>query len=91
MNRRRTIKRTAETELDSSDSSDVDFSSKSVAHMRIKMFTKRYVLEKTIQLMLNDVQIRAGLDTGADLNVMDEYQYRSLQHRSGLEWNFKRV
>ena len=65
------VKRTAETEIDSSDK---DFLTKSVAHIRIKMVKKRYGFEKTIPLMLNDVHIWAEPDTGADVNVMDEYQ-----------------
>ena len=33
--------------------------------------------------MVNDMHIRAEPDTGADVNIMDEYQYRaSLQHMS---------
>ena len=59
--------------------------------MRIKMVKKRYGLEKTIPLMLNDVHIRAEPDTGADVNIMDEYQYRVLQHRSGQEMEFQKT
>ena len=32
--------------------------------------------------MVNDIHMRAEPDTGADVNVMDKYQYRALQHRS---------
>ena len=32
--------------------------------------------------MVNDVHIRAEPDTGAAVNVMDEYHYSVLQHRS---------
>ena len=71
-----------ETDLDSDQSSDDEFLTKSIAHMQIKLVKKTYGLEKTIQLMVNDIQIRAEPDTGADVNVMDEYQYRALQHRS---------
>ena len=59
--------------------------------MRIKMVKKTYGLEKTIPLMLNDVHILAEPDTGADVNVMDEYQYRALLHRSGQEIIFRRA
>ena len=79
---RNRIKRTTDMELDSEDSSDEEFLTKSIAHMQIKMVKRSYSLAKTIPLMVNDIQIRAEPDKGADANVMDEYQYRALQHRS---------
>ena len=50
--------------------------------MQIKLVKKTYGLKKTIPLMLSDIHIRAELEIGADVNVMDEYQYIALQHRS---------
>ena len=38
--KKRTVKRTTETDLDSEDSSDEEFLAKSVVHMRIKMVKK---------------------------------------------------
>ena len=70
------MKRTMETDLDSDQSSDHEFLTKSIAHMQIKLVKKTYGLENTIPLMVNDIRIRAEPDTGADVNVMDEYQYR---------------
>ena len=80
--RKRRVKRTAETDVDSEESSDEEFLTKSIAHMQIKRVRKAYGLEKTIPLMVNDIHIRAEPDTGADVNVMDEYQYKALLHRS---------
>lgn len=71
-----------ETEQDSDNSSDEEFLTKSIAHMQVKMIKRKYGLEKTVPLMVNDIHIRAEPDTGADVNVMDEYQHRALQHRS---------
>ena len=58
--------------------------------MQIKSVKKRYGLDKTIPLMANDLHIRAEPDTGADVNVMDEHQYRALLHRSKYNMNLQR-
>ena len=76
------MKKTQEHESDSEDFSDEVFLSQSVAHMNVKTIKKRYSLEKTVPLMINDISIRAEPDSGADVNVMDEYQFRALLHRS---------
>ena len=76
--RKRRVKRTKETDLDSDQFSDDEF----LTYVD-KLVKKTYGLKKTIPLMVNDIHIRAEPDTGADVNVMDEYQYRaSLQHMS---------
>ena len=80
--RRNRVKRTTETDSDGDGSSDEEFLTKSVVHMQIKMIRKKYGLEKTVPLMVNDIYIRAEPDSGADVNVMDEHQYRALLHRS---------
>ena len=51
------MKRTMETDLDSDQSSDDEFLTKSIAHMQIKLVKKTYGLEKTIPLTVNDIQI----------------------------------
>ena len=43
----------------------------------------------TVPLMINDISIRAEPDSGADVNVMDEFQFRALQHRSTEEMELK--
>lgn len=50
--------------------------------MTIKKVQNRYSLEKTVPLMINDIPVRAEPDSGADVNVMDEFQFRALKHRS---------
>ena len=81
------VKKTLEHESESEDSSDEDFLSQSVAHMNIKRIKKRYSLEKTVPLMINDISIRAEPDSGAD--VMDEFQFRALLHRSAEQMKLK--
>ena len=86
---RNRVKKTLEHESESEDSSDEDFLSQSVAHMNIKRIKKRYSLEKTVPLMINDISIRAEPDSGADVNVMDEFQFRALLHRSAEQMKLK--
>ena len=50
----------------------------------------RYVLEKTVSLMVNDMCIRGKPDSGADVNVMDEFQFRALQSRSTANLELQR-
>ena len=65
---------------------DDDFLSQSVTHVNIKRVKKKYSLEKTVPLMINDISVRAEPDSGADVNVMDEFQFRALQqHRSAKD------
>ena len=86
---RNRVKKTLRHESESEDSSDEDFLSQSVAHMNIKRIKKRYSLEKTVPLMINDISIRAEPDSGADVNVMDEFQFRALLHRSAEQMELK--
>ena len=58
--------------------------------MQIKMIKKKYGLEKTVPLMVNDINIRAEPDSGADVNVMDEHQYRALLHRSDCKMDLRK-
>ena len=39
--------------------------------------------------MINDISIRAEPDSGADVNVMDEFQFRALLHRSAEQMELK--
>ena len=60
-----------------------------VAHMNVKRIKKTYSLEKTVPLMINGISIRAEPDSGADVNVMDEYQFRAALHRSAEQMELK--
>ena len=46
-------------------------------------------LEKTVPLMINDISIRAEPDSGADVNAIDEFQFRALQHNSTEEMELR--
>ena len=40
-------------------------------------------------MIIHDVDIHAEMDSGADENVMDEHQFKALQHRSAQPYNLK--
>ena len=86
---RNRVKKIQENESGSENSSDEDFMSQSVAHMNVKGIKKTYSLEKTVPLMVNDISIGAEPDSGADVNVMDEYQFRALLHMSAEQIELK--
>ena len=39
--------------------------------------------DQTVPITLNDVIVKMEPDSGADVNVMDEHQYRALQRKTG--------
>ena len=86
---RNRVKKTKEHESDSEDSSDEDFLSQSVAQRNVKRIKKTYSLEKTVPLMINDISLRAEPDSGADVNVMDKYQFCVLLQRSAEQMELK--
>lgn len=88
---RNDIKKATEYESDSPNSSDEEFITQSNAHMTVKKVKRRYSLKKTVPLTINDVSVRAEPDSGAEVNVMDEYQYRALKYRSNTEITLKQT
>ena len=38
-----------------------------------------------VPLMINDISVRAEPDSGVDVNLMDEFQFRALQQRSSKD------
>ena len=50
---------------------------------------KRYILGRTVPLMIIDFSIRAEPDSGVDVNVMDEFQFCALLHRSAEQMELK--
>ena len=39
-------------------------------------------MSKTVALSMNEVNVRVEPDSGADVNLMDEHQYKALLNRS---------
>ena len=71
---RRELKKAISTEETSS--SDDEFFAHSIK------LCKRMSAEKTVEIQVNDVKMRAEPDSGADVNIMDKYQFKALQHRT---------
>ena len=60
------------------------FIDESVRHLivgKIKI-NKVSIFDKTVPIVVNDVTVHMEPDSGADVNVMDEYQYRALKRKS---------
>ena len=85
---KRAVKRaTNESESDSSewdDDPDIDFIEDSVRHLKIGKIKVNRVsdFEKTVPIVINDVIVRIEPDSGADVNVMDEHQYKALKQKT---------
>ena len=78
---------TNESESDSSerdDDPDIDFIEDSVRHLKIGKIKVNRVsdFEKTVPIVINDVIVRIEPDSGADVNVMDEHQYKALKQKT---------
>ena len=85
--RARDVRRTADdnySDTESESSFDEDFMSSAVNHLRVRrvQVNKIKTHSKTVPVMLNDVNVKVEPDSGADVNVMDEYQYRAFKHRT---------
>ena len=81
---KRRVKKT-EQESASESSSDDEFVIKHVSQSKLCKKVKQK--EKTIEIQINDVRVRAEPDTGADVNIMDKYQFRALRNRSDTDIN----
>ena len=74
------VKSTKEAEYERSEtSSDDDFFAKQVVVV-LKVRNKQE--EKTLNVKINEVQVRMEPDSGAEVNLMDEHQFKSLKKRT---------
>ena len=85
---RRDIKKaTNESETDESGSDedrDTHFIDETVRHLTVGKIKVNKVsdFEKTVPIVINDVIVHMEPDSGADVNVMDEYHYKALKRKS---------
>ena len=80
----RDVRKTTE-ESSEEESSDDEFFGNAIKHIEtVKRVSVNKVGDsaKTIQILMNDVPVRIEPDSGADVNIMDEYQYRAYKHRT---------
>ena len=84
----RDVRRAAhDSESEDSDSDferELDFIDESVRHLTVGKIKINKVsdFEKTVPVVINDVIVHMEPDSGADVNVMDEFQYRALKRKS---------
>ncbi|CAC5411394.1 unnamed protein product [Mytilus coruscus] len=79
-NVRKTMEGTSEEEF-----SEDEFLGSTVNHLgAVKKINVHKIGDKTrtIPVMMNDVQVKIEPDSGADVNIMDEYQYRTYKNRT---------
>lgn len=78
------IKKT--TEDAESTSSDDDFFGQAVEHLKqakkIRVIGKNGDDYRTVMVRLNDVDVLMEADSGADVNIMDEHQFKAFSHRT---------
>ena len=85
---RRDVKRaTNGSETDESggeEDRDTHFIDETVRHLTVGKIKINKVsdFEKTVPIVINDVIVHMEPDSGADVNVMDEYHYKALKRRS---------
>ena len=85
---RRDVRRaTNESETDdpeSDEDGDPHFIDETVRHLTVGKIKVNKVsdFEKTVPIVINDVIVHMEPDSGADVNVMDEYHYKALKRKS---------
>ena len=85
---RRDVKRaTNDSETDeygSDEDGDAYFIDETVKHLTVGKIKINKVsdFEKTVPIVINDVIVHMEPDSGADVNVMDEYHYKALKRKS---------
>ena len=80
--RKHRVKRTTEGDADNSTSSDDEFFCQAVRHLMQVKKIKTDGEARTVSVKIEDVDVRAEPDSGAEVNVMDEHQFKALTKRS---------
>ena len=75
-------KTTEESASDSPTSSDDEFFCQAVRHLKQVKKIKTEEQDKTITIQVEDVIVKAEPDSGAEINVMDEHQFKALTHQA---------
>ncbi|XP_015762118.1 PREDICTED: uncharacterized protein LOC107341222 [Acropora digitifera] len=75
-------KATKESASDNPTSSDDEFFCQAVRHLKQVKRIKAEEQDKTITIQIEDVSVKMEPDSGAEINVMDEHQFKALIHRA---------
>ena len=82
---RRQIKRTTEGTADSFTSSDEEFFCQAVRHLKQVKKSQFGDKAKTLKVRIEDVDVDIEPDSGAEVNVMDEHQFKELKNRTSQD------
>ena len=82
---RRQIKRTTEGTADSFTSSDEEFFCQAVRHLKQVKKIQFGDKAKTLKVRIEDVDVDIEPDSGAEVNVMDEHQFKELKNRTSQD------
>ena len=82
--KKKKVRKTAEVESNSSSSSDDEYFDHAVLkHLgQVKKVKNINDFKKTLDIKINGVDVRAEPDSGADISLMDEHQFKALFNRS---------
>ena len=73
------VKKTTEEEMDSSGD---EFINQTVNHLGTVKYVKSISsTPRTVAMRMNNVDVRVEPDSGADVNVMDQHQFKALSNR----------
>ena len=78
---KRRVKGTTEEE----DAADDEFSCQAVRHLKQVKKIKAAGEDRTVSVKIEDVDVRAEPDSGAEVNVLDEHQFKALTNRSSVK------
>ena len=79
---RRHIKRTTKESPDSSTSSDNELFCQAVRHLKQVKKVKSDDKNRTLTVKIEDVKVEVEPDSGAEVNVLDEHQFKALTNRA---------
>ena len=82
---KRHVKRTTEEDATNSTSSDDEFFCQAVRHLGQVKKIKIDGEDRTVSVKIEDVDVRAETNSGAEVNVMDEHQFKALTNRSSVK------
>ena len=83
--KRRRKRTTEEEDADNSTSSDDEFFCQAVRHLKQVKKIKTDGEDRTVSVKIEDGDVRAEPDSGAEVNVIDEHQFKALTNRSNVK------
>ena len=82
---KRRVKRTTEEDADNSTSSDDEFFCQAIRHLRHVKKIRTDGEDRTVPVNIEDVDVSAEPNSGTEVNVIDEHQFKALAYRSNVK------